>query len=306
MGISKSMCSWIVKGVCATNGNIMTFWKTNFNMPVPNLFSGSSTYEAGFMAARYCSIGFTSEALTGFYPGYEIALADALLRWCVSDTSCLNGIGCACLIWYRGATCLVGNKFQICVNIPAPGSGYYTTSWYETMTNIGVAGWEVCTDATYCTYAVFSNVSGDDVSIGACSTDLYWGSVPSTSQTACQGKIWVEGNDLHYFNANQWEHVMVGDNQGSAGAGKQGSLWIDNSHYLHWVGADCNNYRAKWRICQFCSTFSNGAPANPSPGAGYKGSIWADSQFGWTHLSYIGCDGNKYLTGGGNYPYSAP
>lgn len=301
------MCSWIVKGVCATNGNIMTFWKTNFNMPVPNLFSGSSDYDSGFMAARYCNIGFTSEALTGFYPGYEVALADNLLRWCVSDTSCLDGLGCACLLWYRGATCIGGNKFQICVDIPAPGSGWYTTSWYESMTNTGVAGWEVCCDGTYCTYAIFSNVSGDDVSIGSCTIDLYWGAVPSVSQcsSTLRGSIWVEGTDLHYINGNCWEHVIVGDCQGSA-FGNCGSLWIDNSHYVNWVGDDGNYYRAPWRICQFCSSFTNGAPANPSPGSSYAGAIWVDTQFGYTHLSYIGCDGNKYLTGGAEYPYSAP
>jgi hypothetical protein len=83
-------------------------------------------------------------------------------------------------------------------------------------------------------------------------------------------------------------------------------MWIDNSCYLNWVGSGGDIYRAKWRICQFCSSFTNGAPANPSPGSSYAGALWVDNQFGWTHLSYIGCDGNKYLTGAGNYPYTAP
>lgn len=298
------MCSWIVEGVCSTSGNIMTFWKTNFNMPVPCLFNGSSDYDAGFMAARYCDIGWSSRALTGFCAGYEIALADGLARWCV-DSDSLNGIGCMTLRWYRGATCLFGYGGLICIDLSAP-PGYWQSSWYESMTNIGVAGWEVCCNGTYCTIAQVANYSGGDVSIGACTICLDFGSVPDVSQcsSSLRGTIWVEGEDLHYINANCWEHTIVGS--GYASTANVGAIFIDNSHYLNWVGESGTVYQAPWRICQFCSTFSNGAPANPAPGASYAGAIWVDNQFGWTHLSYIGCDGNKYLAGGGNYPYQAP
>ncbi|HEY0090417.1 MAG TPA: hypothetical protein VGB37_16325, partial [Candidatus Lokiarchaeia archaeon] len=84
------------------------------------------------------------------------------------------------------------------------------------------------------------------------------------------------------------------------------SIWIDNSHYLHWTGCDGIDYRTPWRICQFCSSFTNGSGPNPSPGSSYAGALWVDNEFGWTHLAYIGCDGNKYITGGANYPYTAP
>ena len=78
--------------------------------------------------------------------------------------------------------------------------------------------------------------------------------------------------------------------------------------YLHWVGADSNDYKAKWRICQFCSSWV-GPGANPSPGASYQGKTWQNcgpAPEGDTHLSYIGCDGNKYLLGDGNEPDVAP
>ena len=305
MAISKSLCSWILQGVCSTSGNIMTFWHTNFNMPVPPLFDGSSDCDAGFMAARYCSMGSMSFGLQNMCAGYEVALADSLYRWYVDEGSCLNGVVRTQLKWYRGATYLYQYVANWCINLTSsPGWSCY--QWSEGMTNTGIAGWEICCNGTYCTTTHADTVSGDDVSIGSCAICLDFGFVPSVVQTACQGKIWVEGNDLHYWNANCWEHTIAGTCVGNPGAGKQGSMWVDNSHYLHWVGADCNDYRAPWRICQFCSSFTNGAPANPSPGAGYKGSIWVDSEFGYTHLSYIGCDGNKYLTGAACYPYVAP
>jgi len=130
--------------------------------------------------------------------------------------------------------------------------------------------------------------------------------VPSTAKcsSTLRGSIWVEGDNLHFINANCWEHSMTGDYQGTGAT--PGAIWIDDSHYLNWANAGGCYYRAKWRICQFCSSFSNSAGPNPSPGSAYKGALWADTEFGWTHLAYIGCDGNKYITGSGAYPYTAP
>ncbi len=297
----------MIKGVCSSSGNIMTFWKTNFNMPVPYLFGGCSNCTEGFMDARYGSIGATSTSLSGFYPGYEVALADGLYNWFVSEGSCLNGIGRLNLCWYRGATPIGGLNQTICINMSS-GVGTQCCTWFENMTNTGIAGWEICCNGIFCTKAEVTNVSGDDLSIGACSICVEFGSVPAVSQcsSSLRGSIWVEGNNLNYINANCWEHVMVGDSQGAAGANTDGTIWIDNAHYLHWVGGDCNNYRAKWRICQFCSSFSNGSPANPAPGVSCKGALWVDNEFGYTHLSYIGCDGNKYLTGAACCPYVVP
>jgi len=307
MGISKSLCSWIVEGVCSSSGNIMTMYKTNFNMPVPALFGGCSNRNEGFMDARYCSIGGTSHSLVGFYPGYEFALADGLYRWLVSEGNCLNGIACINLGWCKTGCCFGGFGLQVCVNLNS-SSGTCCWSYYESMANTGIAGWEVCCDGTHCTVAGATTVSGDDVSISACTICLDIGGVPSTSQCAgsLMGSAWVEGNTLNYINANCWEHVITGDCQSGAAAANRGAIWVDTNHYLNWVGNDCNVYRAPWRICQFSSTFSNGAPVNPSPGAGYAGAIWVDNQFGNTHLSYIGCDGNKYLAGAGECPYVAP
>jgi hypothetical protein len=310
MGISKSQCSWMVEGVKSTSGNTMTFYKTNFNMPVPCLFNGSSDENNGFMCVRYCDIGWTSQGLVGFCPGYEVALQDSLFRWCVSDGSCLNGNSCICQKWCRSGCIMGTNARTVNINISS-SPGYYTITWWELMQNTGVAGWEMCCTGTYCAHSCATWISGNDVSIPVCNICSDF-SPPSTSQcsSTLTGSIWV-GTDckLHYINANRWEHTITGTDNGIVISTSPGAIWIStgiNAHYLHWLGSDCHDYSAPWRICQFCSTFTNGAPANPAPGASYAGSIWVDNQFGWTHLSYIGCDGNKYLTGGANYPYQAP
>lgn len=275
-------------------------------MPVPNLFDGSSDCSSGFMAARCNNIGFTSHALTGtWYPGYELALADYLPVWWCDEGTDVNGYGCMCMQWYRPSGAINYNKTTIHV-VMTSDPGWCSWSWWESMVNTGIAGWEICdtSTSTHCNVMQVTNISGDPVAIGACTVSFDLGGVPSTSQcsSTLRGSIWVEGADLHYINANCWEHAIVGDCQGTAFV--CGSIWIDNSHYLHWTGDDGNDYRAPWRICQFASTFSNGAGSNPAPGTSYKGSLWVDNEFGWTHLAYIGCDGNKYLAGAGHYPYS--
>ena len=270
-------------------------------MPVPCLFDGCSNCVEGFMDARYCNMSGTV-SLLGLCAGYEVALGNALWRWETGVGECLNGFACLTIHWYRPpGACIGGFNGCTCINI---GENYI--QWYEGMIGIGIAGWEICANGDHCTRTLATTISGDNVYIDLLTIDINFCCVASTAQTARQGNIWVEGNDLHYFNANCWEHTMVGDSQGAAGVDTDGAMWIDNACYLHWVGADCNDYRAKWRICQFCSTFSGGAPANPAPGASYKGSLWVDDQFGATHLSYIGCDGNKYLAGAGECPYIAP
>jgi len=306
MACGTSSQGWVIGAVCSTSGNIMNFYKSNFNMPVPCLFDGSSDCSSGFMAARCNNIGGTSHSLAGtWYPGYELALADYLPVWWADEGTCTDGYGCMCMQWYIPGGAINSNKTSVHVIVTST-PGWCSWSWYETMTNTGLAGWEICDTGTHsvCNVMQVTNTSGDAVAIGACTVSFDLGGVPSTTQcsSAYVGHIWVEGNDLAYVNANQWKHKIVGSCQGSGA--DAGAVWIDNSHYLNWTNSGGCWFKAPWRICQFASTFTNGSPANPSPGAGYAGALWVDNQFGWTHLSYIGCDGNKYLAGAGHYPYN--
>lgn len=309
MSCSKWLCLWVPEGVQSCSGNIMTFYKTNFNMPVPYLFGGGSDMYNGFMSTRNCDLKFTSQLLTGFQPGFELAVADSLYVWCVSDGSSLSGTAGLYLGWWRSGGCGIGGQVtNVSVNINAPACGWAAT-WFESMNNTGIAGWEVASPPitqSLCVQSCATTVSGGNVSIPNCCVSFDLGPIPATAQcsSALRGSIWVDSftHNLNYINANCWQQYMVGVNLGVAFGATDGAIWIDNNCYLHWIGGGVD-YRACWRICQFCSSFTNGAPPNPSPGASYAGSLWVDSQFGSTHLAYIGCDGNKYLTGGGCCPY---
>jgi len=295
--MAKSSCLWILQGVCSTSGNIMRMYHTNFNMPVPLLFNGSGDCTSGFMAARYVDMCDTSHALAGtWYPGYEFALGDSMYL----HDGPLNGLGCVYQLWKVDGSPINSFNFQLCID-----QGADSWAMYESMVNTGIAGWEIDSNSTVTFQNQITSISGDDISIAAKTGTVILSNVPNTAQcsSTITGSIWVEGNELAYINSARFKHKILGYYQITP-AGTPGSIWIDNTHYLNWIGADTNVYKAPWRICQFCSSFTNGAPDNPSPGAGYAGNIWVDNQFGCTHLSYIGCDGNKYLAGAGLYPYT--
>jgi hypothetical protein len=287
----------VAKGVDQDGGsnNIMTWWKTNFNMPVPNLWDGS--WGEGRGPFTYNGEG-TSFDLSGFYPGYEVVAFFCGWHWDgpVSGTAYLYS-------QWRDEN---NNLMFTCANGLAVGLNIQQDYWYEYMyaCNQGVAGWEIDVAGNY-------RVRSWSTGAGAMSqqdTIISFSNVPSTTQLSSTkiGYIWVEGNNLCFINANRWKHSMAGDNQGYVDTNKKGYMWIDNDNYLHWIGNDGNNYRVRWRIQQFASTWSNGPTGPTYAGTDKKGYTWVDSEFGDTHIAYIGANGYKFLMGAGEYPYQAP
>lgn len=286
------------------NGKHHKVWKTNFNMPVSCLWTGSYSMTDGWISSYEGIMESTSRALAtlGICPGFEVAESIVTYWWCVTDGSSLNGNVCLRQCWTRGSTIIASGATYANINISTPEPGWWQWQFWQMAYMTGADSDEVCCDGYYCADTRAQYVSGDDASIPNCNLNLYWGDVPSTSRCSStyMGTIWVDGNDLHFINRNCWEHKMIGDCIGSGGT--PGAIYIDTNHYLNWVGCAGNIYRACWRLCQFQSTFTNSSGPNPNPGAGYAGALWMDGEFGWTHLAYIGCDGAKYITGAGRDP----
>jgi len=308
MGISKTNCVWIAKGVKGTSGCIMTQWRANANMPSFNL-CGGNCFDTGMVCTFYDANCANYDAST-LCRGFEIFQGAAMYRYCVCGTDCLNGRFCRCLRWLHCDGGVIGSTFTgiNCIDLPAPGVGYYSWQYYFYFVQQGVNCWEIDVDGCYRLQNCVTCVSGDDLSIGTVTRATCITNVPSAASTGIdRGTIWVEGNNLNFIpeqDTEIWEHSISGDYQGSGAT--PGAIWIDTNHYLNWANSGGCYYRAPWRICQFCSWFNGSSGPNPSPGAGYAGAIWADGEFGYSHLAYIGCDGNKYITGAGNCPHIAP
>lgn len=274
------------------------WYKTNFNMPVPNIFAGSTfTRYIGPVNIINAS---TSYSLSGFTAGLEICVY--LANWDFENNSAsvynistqlynrwtdpsLNTI-----FWgYNGAT--------FTYSLPA----FTWISVYNAI-NTGIAGWEVNANGTYHCRASCTGTPTQ----GTVDTSVTMSNVPSVSGVSSNtGSIWVEGNNLCFINAQTWKHTMVGTYTGTyAGTSKAGSIWVNNSNELCWIGANGYKYICAWHKQQFASVFSNSSTGSVYAGTSKAGTIWMDSEFGATHLAYIGADGYKYLTGAGDDPYN--
>ncbi len=305
-----AQCLWAAKGIKATNGNYITQFRANANMPHTSPYTGGDCYDSG----KICTFYGTSQSydLATFCRGHEVLQGLAMYRYTVCDsaTDCLNGRYCHCLQWVHCDGCVLWTSNAInCIDIPAPGVGFWTWQYHQWWLQIGANAWEMNVDGNHCIRSCVTCYSGDDLGTGCISCLTPTGNNPTAVSAGCRGSIWIEDNCLFYRpeqTTEDFEQYIVGTCLGNVTSTYAGSMWIDTTHYLHWVGSTGNHYCVPWRLCQFCSVFGNSAGNNPAPGAGYAGAIWADGEFGYSHLAYIGCDGNKYIVGGGNWPYSAP
>ena len=71
----------VSKGITnINNGAKMMFWRSNFNMPVPYLFTTTPTYNRYTGCFTYQGQA-TSFDLSGFSPGFEICLLTSIWDW---------------------------------------------------------------------------------------------------------------------------------------------------------------------------------------------------------------------------------
>jgi hypothetical protein len=308
MAIIASGLTMIAQGVVnlADSSLKMTFWKTNFNMPVPNLYGNLSTWTR-FIGPFSYSGQAGSYDLSGFVPGFEVLLATAI--WDFENTAA-SPAGYSANLYSRWCDTDGTTTIEQGYNGQAVSGTLAANSWteYAYSMNIGVDADEFKTSGTYYhrVKATGTNAfaeTSDGHAINNC-PDV----ATLTLSSSKRGYIWVEGNNLAYVNGGSdsgggWKHSMAGDLVGASGS-DAGYLWVGTDNLIHWVGADGNHYKAKWAIKQVYSYFTNGPTGSVNAGTNKAGKIWVDTEFGTTHLGYIGYDGWKYLAGAGDYPYA--
>ena len=283
----------------------MRWWRTNFNMPVPNLFNqGTATWQEyiGPCDLYHINGPYDFSATDGNYApipggGYEALVLVATYHW---DAPQVGGNTVVYAQARNPSSTVIGGPYTYSYTVqPASGSMWWE---YCSMFNLGVAPWEIATSGTYYhdMWTTGYNATGTTTMSWVCNN------VPTNTQSpgsTYSGSIWVEGNNLCYVDANGWKQSITGSVQSSPGA-TAGSMWIDTSNNLCWVGTSGNVYAPPNKIQQFASTWTNGAPGSIYA-PGHEGSVWIDNQFGDTHIAYIGNNGYKWLTGDGANPYVA-
>jgi len=254
-----------------TPANKMTWFKSNFNMPVPNIYDSvyvdpGMRYEGN---ATYLTETLSYD-LAGFEPGYEVCQGTSVWDIYNGTAGDLSGSTYLYQRWTDPAvtTTLVEGFWEQLFDYDLP-SGYYTTIWAAI--NIGIASWEISTSDTY--HFRSSMEEPLDTTVDTEYSDVVISNCPSTTKLADgkQGYIWVEGNDLCYVNngggstggAGGWKHTMVGVDIsgviGTPGVSKAGYFWLDDTDFLIWVGGDGKPYTPQWESKQHYSWFDNGA-----------------------------------------------
>lgn len=297
--MAKYITHWAAEGVQnSNNGLIMKWWRTNFNMPVPNVFELGAFWNINRGPVAYSNPA-TSFDLSGLLPGLETTINAAIPHW---DNTTTGGNVTLYTSLIRPDSTVIGS-YVFDWYVPGGEIWYEIGYWF----NIGIAGWEVDRDGTY---VLSAYTTGYDA-IGTTTTNITISNCPSVAADGHCGYIWVEGNYLAMINAggdmdgfvHGWKHRILGTSLG--GSGEPGMIWVDETtNDLCFVRADGTPCKVPWKIKQFASYFSNGPTHSVYAGTDKAGMMWMDSEFGQTHIAYIGADGWKYLCGAGDYPYS--
>lgn len=301
MAFVSTATNHISKGIenNVTTSNKFTWFQTNFNMPIVDFLIGGTAVKFNG-PVNYIGESTTYD-LTGFSPGFEICNGEAIFDFDNTTGSGTVVVNTTVTIKWTDTSGnpLNGGVYSAAVSASVPIGFYYEFSFGA---NIGFQGSEVASSITY----NFRSSASGSPNISEVVTAVSFTNVPSITTLASKdiGYMWVEGANLTYVNANQWKHSISGLATGTSGK-ISGYIWLDGvDNLIHWVGGDGNEYTLPWNVRQFASFYNNSSTSTVFAGTQYAGYVWVDSQFGDTHLGYIGTDGYKYLCGAGANPYA--
>ena len=300
----------ICKGVQNVNsGNIMTMWKTQFNMPVPDIFTTSPTY-----SLANWPFSFFSEASSFDFAGFEVG-------W-----EALFGVTCLEITWPTSAWAYViieqtwknplgGIQFDQwgysflsnAINLPVMTAGQKAGCFY--LSNQGVESYEFGMNGTH---TLGINVSGSV--FGSLISSFTLSNVPNTTNIPLYSwYIWVEWENLCFISSLYDKHSIVGTNLWNIGTAGSGAFWV-NGEDIEWVSASGNKYtswfslttKEKRSMRQVASVFSWWATWSTFAGVSKVGYIWVDTEFWNQHIAYIWQSWYKNLLYSWNYPWVAP
>ena len=267
----------------------MTWWKTSFNLPVPNLFDDSSIPSDSEWFLNSI-LPATSFWLFGFFPWLEcICLSNVITVYWYFPWWILN-ISNRCF----DPNSLVIAEYSMSIDYPVVSSGGYY--FHQILYNLWVCSWEISLNWTYtfetiCSWAL-SWIKSTTVTISQC---------PSVAQLDYSQRwyIWIEWDNLCWVSWNSHIHkvswVYIWSNSSFW------SIWVEWNN-IHWTWSSWNEYRWSVVIKQFSSSFSPWA--NPwvvswqTPWY-----IWVDTNFWYEHLAFIWSDWYKYIFADWENPY---
>jgi len=277
-----------------SSGTQMTWWKTNFNMPVPNIFDDNSNYQKDTWMLTALE-EWTTFDLTWFRQWWEVIAASSVftIDWPYSNWT-IN----LYQTWYKP------DWTKMFTNWPYSWNPWNVDSWYwisyQIVSNQWVAPWEVDVDWDY-TCKVYTTWWIEQES----NFNVTLNNVPEFTWYNTNWNLWVEWEQLCYTWDNWFVHKMDWAIINSD-ATEAGYIYTDTDVDNRLVySTEWWNTRTPLRnIKQFASSFSNWAPWEVSWKQPWY--LYADAEFWHTHLSHIAWDWYKYLIWDWHDPYQDP
>lgn len=273
----------------------MTWWKTNFNMPVPNIFDDNSNYQKTTWMLTALE-EWTVFDLTWFRQWWELIAAASTfaIDWPYSNWT-IN----LYQEWKKPDWTVMFTNWPYIWNPWDVPSWYW--QWYQIVSNQWVAPWEVDVSWTYkCrVYTTWWISQSQDFNVT-------FNNVPAYSWYKTPWYLWINWNKLEYTSANWFAHSIEWTKLTTLEeSSRYWYVWTEeNDTRLFYWASDWQIYTPQLNIKQFASSFSNWAPWTVSWKQPWY--IYADNQFWWTHLSHIAWDWYKYLIWDWHNPYINP
>lgn len=287
-------CKWV------KNNNTwvqMTWWKSNFNMPVPNIWGNNTGWVAwsGVFTYHWTATSFD---LTWFNNWWEVIAAVSWVHWEEwewDDTTHTFKQTWRDTSW----SIMFTHSSDIYVEyIPI-------WDWFlerQTASNQWIAPWEINQSWTYsCTV----EVSGSEINLSQV-YNVTFNNVPAFPWYKSPGYVWVEWDQLAYTSANGFTHKIDWFWASTVVSSNTWSIWVDTAAIsaMYFIWTSWRKLTTPWTLKQFASTWSNWAPSAVSGQTPWY--VYMDSQFWYTHISYIDKSWDKILIGDWHYPYQDP
>jgi len=290
---SITITNHVAKGFSnKTSGTKFTWWKTSFNMPVPNIFDNNTSFnDTEWMLNAIWEA--TSFDCTWFEAWWETVALNSVFTiywpfaWWVVN----------CKQEWKNALWTV--TWTANSNVTYPSITAWNYSFSQRVYNQWIASWEIDSAQTFTVVWTMSwAISWSQTN------SITFTNVPNTSTTYTPWMLWVEWTDLRFTSANWHIHTVLWNSLGYVDTAKAGMVWIDTADNLvRWIATNGYKYAGKYNFQQFWSSFSNG----PSPAVVSWQSpwyIWMDNNFWSEHIWYIANDWYKWIFPSGENPYA--
>lgn len=270
----------------------MTWWKTNFNMPVPIIDDDKSNWveNKSYFIYKWEDTSFDFTWFT-YWREAIIWVSLVELTWEPKRTLTIKQT------WIDSKTQFTSSHTNIYSD---------TTDWSReesyASSNQWVASWEINDSFNWWNYRLKTEVIENWDVVASDITYIWISNVPTDPWWKTPWYIRVDWEELKRINASWREHTMVwiSDWQKSA---KPWYIWIEDEKL---------KYTTKWwykryseiSIKQFKSLYKHWAPWEVSWKKPWY--IYLDNEFWWTHISMIWKDWYKYLICSWHDPYTDP